>query len=359
MTYKKIIWLDLRLLKNNSIYSNFIYELVFFLINETPEYIYNIYINSNFSNLDFPKNTKIIKSKIKPWSMKDQVFWKKEVKDEEFLIFFDHKIPVNIKKDYILFIPKLTELHFPVKQSFLKNTYNNYLFKESCKNAKEIICFNRKVSEEINDKLNISEENINILPAFFSKYNKKEKLENIPVNIKLKYNVSDNFLIYDSGIWIEKNLEKLIDVFIKIKNSNLDISLVILNETTVKDIDFRKKVIENSLTDKIFFIWDTTNLEQDFLYENTLWVIFPFLYNIFPFEMEKALNYNSNILASDLQPINSILWKKVIYFNPNNISDIYNKIIKLEISKNNYEEIFENNKIDKTYEGLRKVIESL
>jgi len=98
---------------------------------------------------------------------------------------------------------------------------------------------------------------------------------------------------------------------------------------------------------------------MEYFYKNTLWVIFPCLYNVFPFVIEKALNYNSNILSSDLKSMKNILENKVEYFKPNNIINIYDKIIKLKIKNNNYKKIFEENNIDNSYNSLKKLIESL
>lgn len=365
MIYKKTIWLDLRFLKKNDIYSKFITKLINLVIEKDETYLYNIYLNdSSYYEYEF-KNTKIIKIDLKPWSFRDQLFFTKKIKnikwkdDENFFIFFNHKVPSNITKDYIVFIPELTKLHFSENINFLERKFRDYLFYSSCNKAKKVVCFNDEVKEEINDKLNIKEEKIVIIPAFIDNYEKKDKKEEIKINIKAKYNIESEFIIYDSWIEPEKNLFKLIDLFLEIKNNNIDLSLLILNEETIKDINFRKKVLEENLTNKIFFIWNTNDFETSYFYENTLWVIFPFLYNVFPFEMERALNYNSNILSSNLKSIKNFFWDDIQYFNPNNISSIYEKVIKIKKKKNNYKDIFEKNKIDNTYNSLKKLIESL
>jgi hypothetical protein len=118
---------------------------------------------------------------------------------EAFFIFFNNKIPVNIKKDYILFVPELISLHFSKKENYIKNFFNKYLFLHSCRNAKKIICFTKTIKEEINDKLNIYENKINIIRPFFSKYDDKEDENDvIKINFRTKYNISGDFIIYDS-----------------------------------------------------------------------------------------------------------------------------------------------------------------
>ncbi len=363
MKYIKKIWLDLRFLKKDNYYSQFIYELIWTFIKQTPEYFYNIYIDLSFSNLNFWENTKNIFPLAKYKSIREQTHLTKKIyKDRnDLVIFFSYNKPLNFKGNYISFIPELSNFHFPLKQNILIRYFNNIIFNNTCKNAKQIICFDKKTQSEINDKLNISEEKISILKPFFSKIilNKNENLKNLTLNLETKYNIKWNYFIYNSGIWTEKNLNKILKVFKKIKENNLNLNLIILDNETIRDLDFRKQVINENMTDKIFFIWNIWEYEKDYFYKNSNWIILPHLYNVFPFSLSKALNYNINIFSSDLKNLKNILWEKIKYFNPNNLEDIYNKLIQINRQNNNYLEIFDNNNISNSIEDLKKIIKEV
>ncbi len=361
MVYQKKIWIDLRLIKQKNQYHNFIMRLVNYLVKNNQQYYYNIYTNKNIKILWDNKNLKIVKTNLIPGSIKDQFYFSKETKNnkQDLFIFFDHKVPKNINKKYILLIPKLTELHFVENGNFLQKIFIDYLFRNSCNKAQKIICFNEDIKEEINDKLNIAEEKISIIPPALNSYEEFTKDEEIKIDIKSKYNIKWDFFIYDSLIKPETNTMKLVEVFEEIKKKNIDLCLLILNANAVKDVDFRKKVLEKNLVDKIFFIGDTNEFETRYFYKNTFWVIYPFLYAIFPFEMQTALKYNSNILASQLKSIKDIFWNKIKYFNPNNTSSIYEQIINMKKNPKNYKDIINKYKIDDSYEFLKKLIESI
>lgn len=355
MVDKKTIWLDLRFIKKNNHYSQFIYELAIKLIKENTNTVFNIYLSKEFKKLYFWGNSINIISPIKPGTVKDFLFFKKEIRKEDYMIFFNHKIPYNIRNNYIAFIPELIDLHFPKSEWIINKMWVNFLFNNSCKKAKKIICFNKQVRNELNDKLNIHESNIEIIPAFFNKI-KEEDINLLNFDIKTKYNIKWDYIIYDSWVWVEKNLDKLIELFKKIKKENIGINLLVLDDNTISNINFRKQVLQNWLNENIFFIWNVNSHEENYFYKNTLWVIFPFLYNVFPFYMDKALNYNSTIYSSDLEPIKKIMWNNVIYFNANNTLDIYKKITNNLKSINNYSEIFEVNNNENTYNKLSKII---
>lgn len=364
MNYEKKIWLDLRFLDKNNNYSKFIYELINLLIKENPNFLYNIYLSKNYSKLSFPSNTKKIIANQKLWSFSEHTsFYKKLKKDNnDLMIFFNYKKPLNYKENYILFVPELTNFHFPEKINSLKKHMNNFLIQNSINKSKKIICFNKEIYEEINDKLNIDEEKINIIKPFFIKDKKldsEEIKEKLPINIKTKYNINWDYIIYNSGTWTEKNLDRIVEVFKKIKENNINLNLVILDKQTIKNVNFRKQVLQKNVVEKIFFIWETNEFEKEYFYKNCLFIIYPTLYSIFPFSLNDWLNFNTNILSSNLKNIKNIFGNKINYFNETDINDIYDKIINYENKKINYQEILNNNKINKTVLDLKKIIESV
>ena len=362
MNYIKKIWLDLRFLDKDNYYSQFIYELIWNYIKENSQVFFNIYLDLNFSKLNFWENSKNIFPISKYWSIKEQIHFSKEVKKDKnnLVIFFNYKKPLNFKDNYIVFIPELSNFHFPSKENIIRKYFNNILFTNSCKNSKRIICFNEKTKSEINDKLNISEEKINILsPSFSKKIENNQEIENLPINIQTKYNINWEYLIYNSWVGIEKNLSRLIEVYSKIKENDKNISLIILDNKTIKDINFRKEIIEKNLTNKIFFIWNISDYEKDYFYKNALWIIISHLYSVFPFSLNDALNNDTNILCSNLNNFKNILLNKVEYFNPNNTDDIYQKIISLKKKNNNYSDIFDKNNIKQAIQDLSEIIKDL
>jgi len=363
MQYLKTIWLDLRFLNKNDYYSQFIYELIVDFMKESPEYFFNIYLDLSFSNLNFWENTKNIFPLAKYKSLREQTHLAKKIKKDknDFVVFFTYNKPLNFKDNFISFIPELRDFHFPSKQNIFIKYYNNLIFSNTCKNAKKIICLDNRTKAEINDKLNISEEKISILRPFFTKTNLtvNEEIKNLTLNLETKYNIKWEYFIYNSGVWTEKNLEKILEVYFKIKENNLNINLIILDDETIKNIPLRKEVIEKNLTDKIFFIWNVWEFEKEYFYKNSLWILLPDLYNVFPFSLNKALNYWINIIASNLKNLKNILWEKVIYMNSNNIENIYDTLIKVKQKNNNYSSIFEKNNIKNSIEDLKNIIKNV
>ena len=356
------IWLDLRFLEKNDPYSNFIFKLVQWLIISKKEILFNIYIDLPFSHINFWENTRNIVIKEKYWSLKEQTSLSKKLKKywNDLTIFFNYKKPVWFKDNYILFIPNLVDFHYSPKQNIFSKYFNNYLLNQNTKNAQKIICFNKQIKSEINDKLNIFEDNIEILTPAFNK-NKKIKNQECLLDIAKKYNILWKYFLYTAWSWNHKNLEKIVDIFSKFMQEDIDLTLIILDDSTIKDLSLRKKILEQKVQNKIFFIWDVSLSEKQKFYENSLWSIFPSLYESFPFSMEEALNYNTPIIASKLKNTKEIFNDKIQYFNQTNSFDIYQKLI--EFSKNNkkwsYTEIFKKYNISSSINDFIKIIDKV
>lgn len=356
------IWLDLRFLKKDDPYSNFIFKLVQSLIISKKDILFNIFIDLPFSHINFWENSKNIIIKEKYWSIKEQINLPKKLKkyNNDLTIFFNYKKPINFKEKYILFLPSLVDFHFPIKQNIFNKYYNNYLLNKNTYNATKIICFNEQIKSEINDKLNIFEDNIEILTSSFNK-NKIINNNKSLLDISKKYNIIWKYFLYTAWSWNNKNLDRLINIFSKFNEEKINLNLVILDNSTIKDLNLRKKILENKIQNKIFFIWNVNDQEKEKFYKNSLWSIFPSLYESFPFSMEEALNYNTPIIASKLKNIEDIFWDKISYFNPINSFDMYKKIIDFskEKKETNYSNIFKKYNIIKSNNDLIKTIDKI
>jgi glycosyltransferase involved in cell wall biosynthesis len=350
------IGLDLRFLKNWDYYSDFVLELVKNLIRLDKENKYILFLNINYSHLNFWENSKNIT--VNTWNLYEEQIKFKKVLDKQKLdnvIFFTYNKPLKYKCNYILFIPDLEEFHFSPKKNIFKKHFDNYLLSENSKNANKIICFNEKIKIEINDKLNIFEDNIHIITPCFNIEQIQET--NFNLDIKTKYNILNNYLIYYFWPKESSNLDRIIDIFEEIKKQEINLSLVILDNQTSQSIELRKKVIDKQLNKQIYFIGNVTKTEEYLFFKNAIWVLYPVLYSIFPFSLSKAINYKSNIISSDLENIKFIFKDKISYFNPTDINDMFNKITDLKKSKNiNYDFLTENYNLEKTTSELINII---
>ena len=318
------IGLDLRFIKND-LYSEFVIELIENLTYSDQENHYLIYTNSKWK-IEETSNTNIKYIWIKNWSLKEQFQFLKVLKEDknDIMIFFNHNKPLLYKWEYYMVVASLKDIYYSNFSSLIQKYKNTYLLEKNLKNATKVICFDDNTKNELTERFNIKEEKINILPAFFKKYENHNKYD-LPVDIKTKYQIGNDFFIYSWWEWIEKNLEKLIYVFEKLKEAEKH-HLVFIWDYVSKNIHLRNLVVQYSMQDRVKFLWHINDNEKHFIYQQSKLVIFPSLYETFPFHMWEPLHFNTPILASNFKSIKNIFWDTIEYFSPISKSSILESI---------------------------------
>lgn len=301
------IWVDIR---NISIEQNkFINEFINYFSSKNKENILNIYSNEDIGEV------KIIKSRNFNGFFWEQILFLKRLLDDknDLIITFNDTFPILYKKRFIQIITSLEKLLYPNienSKTFKRHTYQNIL-KSNLKNAEKIICFDEKTKKDINEKLNIDEWKIEVIPGFFYNLKQEEKEINLWLNIKQKYSINWEYLIYNSETWTNKNIKRMLESI-----SKTNISLIFIWNKISSDIETRELIMRLWIKDKIIFAWNPDDNELWFYYKQSLWVIFPLLYSSFPFYLNDAINFKTNILASNINEIRNIFWEKATYFSP-------------------------------------------
>lgn len=335
---KMKIWLDLRFIADN-IYSTFVIELVKELIQKDNENEYIIYTNNSIDGIEF-SNSSLKNVSIKNWSIKEQTTYLNILKHDNnnLMIFFNHYKPVKYLWNYFTLLASLKDVYYSNFSNYIEKYSFLYLLEKNLKNSKKIICLDNNTIDELIEKYNIEESKITTLQWFFPNIHAHDKSCDLKLNIKTKFNIKNDFFIYSWWDWVEKNYEKLISVFSRLKNDWINIDLVFLWEAISRNVSLRNLVINQNMQDNIHFIWMIKPSEKILFYNESIAVIFPSLYEPFPFRLSEPLHFNSPIIASDLKNIKNIFWESIWYFSAISVNNIYENIknyLKLDDKEKN------------------------
>lgn len=320
------IGIDIRNFSN--LQENFLHNFLIYL--GSKDFTLNIYSNNEIEWI------KIIKSKnFNSFFWEQILFLSKLIQDKnDIVITFNDTFPIFYNKKFIQIITSLEKLLYPNinnSKSFRKHSYQNIL-KSNLKQAQKIICFDEKTKKDINEKLNIDEVKIEIISPFFYEIKKPTSI----IDIKSKHSLNWEYLLYNSWVWINKNLKRLFESI-----SKTNINMIFLGNNISNDLETREMIIQYWLKDKIIFAWEPDEKEIWLYYKQSLGIIFPLLYSSFPFSLNDAVNFNAQIIASDIDEIRNIFWNKINYFSPISTIEIIKSIENLikswkkEINYNN------------------------
>ncbi|MDD4151968.1 MAG: glycosyltransferase [Candidatus Gracilibacteria bacterium] len=336
------IGLDLRTINTNTYYFKFIYEFLSNLKDESKENKFIIYTSSlNFYNfIELSNFLDIKKVNTIAGSFSDQFAGNKYFNEENLdaLIFFSYKRPYFYKKRNLIFLENLKELLYPNYKSSFKKYFDLIIMKLSFGKTDKILGFSNEIISGLNEKLNIEENKIALINPFFIKSRKNEDF----IDIRMKYNITNDYIIYPGTYASNKNINRLFEAFSRIiKDDNKNIDLVFTDKNIGNIIEVRELILRNGLQNKVKFLPDIKEEDLYFYYFESIGVIYPSLYESFPFELSDAINFEKPIIASKIDNIKSVFGDLIEYFLPMSIGEIKNNILNLKNkdSKNNYNEI--------------------
>ena len=320
------IWLDLRFVRDN-LYSTFVLELTKWLIEKASENSFVIYSNSELEWFKYP-NVEIKNVWIKNASFKEQTSYLKILKNEknDLMLFFDHYKPVFYVWNYVTILHSLKDIYYSDFSNYFEKYSFLYLLEKNLKKSSKIICFDANTVNELVEKFNIEERKTHHLSWFFPNADRFQNIEDLKIDIKIKYSLKNDYFIYSWWEWVEKNYEKLVHAFKKFKDAWTQIDLVFLWETISRNVNLRNLVINLEMQDRIHFIWVIKQAEKSIFYKNSVWVVFPSFYEPFPFRLTEPLYFNKPIIASDLKNIKDIFWDKINYLSAISVNNIYDNI---------------------------------
>jgi glycosyltransferase involved in cell wall biosynthesis len=205
-------------------------------------------------------------------------------------------------------INDLTRLFFPEMFSRWDILYWKLVQSKVLRFAQRIICISNQTRQDVSHWLNYPPDKIvTIFPSISEIY--RPINTEISNQVKIKYRLPENFVLYVGGLAKHKNLRTLIEAFILLKQSTiLPHALVIVggqyhthNDTQVQEI--ANRCLEN----QIIFTGTVSEEDMPFLYNAAEAFIFPSLYEGFGLAPLEAMACGTPVVASRVGSLPEVL----------------------------------------------------
>lgn len=225
---------------------------------------------------------------------------------------------------------------YPPKKALLNTLYWKDILYKSVKSCDFIISISDFTKKDIVSVLDIPEDKIKtIYLGVDDKFKPIEKFDKTKIyNVKRKYNLPDKYILYLGNIEPRKNVQRLIEVC-----NNLRIPLVIVGKIWTQ--------IRN--TENVIFTGYVDELEKCIIYSLATVFVMPSLYEGFCFPIIEAMKSGIPVVSSDRTCLPEIGGDACLYFNPEDILDITDKI---KLALNN--ERIRNELIEKGYKNASR-----
>jgi glycosyltransferase involved in cell wall biosynthesis len=151
-----------------------------------------------------------------------------------------------------------------------------------------------------------------------------------------KYDLPDKFILYLGTMQPRKNLPMLIEAFINIKDKIPEIKLVLAGNKTAQNFD--KKIDETikkyNLTNDVIFTGYIDEEDKPLIFRLARLFVFPSLYEGFGIPILEAMSQSIPAVISDIPVHKEIAEGAAIYFNPQNLANLEEKLYNAIIDEN-------------------------
>lgn len=253
------------------------------------------------------------------------------------LVHFPHfNVPILYKKPFVITIHDLILLHFPtIKSTTLNPVWYKIKFLAykvvislAIRRAKKIITVSNFTKNDILKNYNISKEKIVVTYEAADEIINNDAIANDEGILK-KYDIIKPYILYVGNAYPHKNLEALVLSYREIKDENQHLVLVGKEDYFYKKI---KKLVEKEAIKNIIFTNFVPENELDVIYKESLFYIFPSLYEGFGLPPIEAMKRNIPVASSNHPCMREILGNNAYFFDAEKKENITQAII--EFSKN-------------------------
>lgn len=297
-------------------------EYVLFVLSKNYEYVKSKITNSKWTLVD---------SDIRWHSAAEQLEFPRILNRENLdLVHFPYQsVPFFYNRPFVITIHDLIPYHYPTSKAsalpfllyYLKFLGYKFVISQAAKKAKKIITVSNATKDEIVDHLKVNSEKIEITyegidPAML---NLKVKSQNSKFQAKSK-----KYFLYVGNAYPHKNLERLLEAFNMLIDTNISLVLVGKDDYFYKRL--KKKVKEMKLSDRVIFLENVADEELSNLYKNALALIAPSFMEGFGLPVLEAMANNCLVLASNIPALREACEDAAIYFDPYDKEDIEEKM---------------------------------
>lgn len=161
--------------------------------------------------------------------------------------------------------------------------------------------------------------------------------------LKGKYGLSDNFILFVGTLQPRKNIKRLIEAFAKVKGIK-DLELVIVGRKGWLYEEILEAPKELGIEERVKFLENVEDDELPLFYKNALCFVLPSLYEGFGLPVLEAMKQSCPVITSNISSLPEAGGDAALYVDPEDVDDIAKKITELVSSEKLRKELIEKGK---------------
>lgn len=266
------------------------------------------------------------------------------IQDKPDLLFIpSHTLPVIHKKELktVVTIHDLGYEYLKEYHQFPQRLYLNKSTVFAAKKATHLIAVSESTKKDLMSKLGVEEEKITVIHEGVDHEIFKPQTEDQIRQVKKKYHLSADYLLFVGTIQPRKNLLRMIEAFnLLLRDSKYQkLNLILVGKEGWLSEEIYKAPIKLSLQDKIRFLNRVSTEDLPALYSGAKMFLFPSLYEGFGLPVLESMASGAPVITSSTSSLPEVAGKAAILINPEETNDLMLAIKSLLDSPEKAEEL--------------------
>lgn len=321
---------------NHSGLGNYSRDVIKTLVHDFPAHEYHLYSPAIKNAVHFLDSSKVTiglptfaKSKILSSYWRSFLLSDRLKKDKiEIYHGLSNELPANINKSGVKSIVTIHDLIFIRHPEWYKpidcKIYEKK-FRYSCEVADKIIAVSKQTKSDLVEFFGIEENKIDIVYQGCNDIFMHEATTRKKTEVKLKYNLPENYLLYVGTIEERKNLLQVVRA---IHKGNISSPLVIIGKPTSYLAKIKEYIASHNLKG-ITFLHNIPQADLPAIYQNASVFIYPSIFEGFGIPILEALWSKVPVITSMGGCFNEVGGSSSKYIDPKNVDEISHIISEL------------------------------
>lgn len=245
-------------------------------------------------------------------------------KNKPDIVHIPHfNVPFYDIKNLVVTIHDLIYLEIPESNPYIiKDIAVKYAISRAIKKADRVIAVSENTKKDILKHFPDAEKKISIIyeaaDPIFKKIEDKSRLD----QIRQKYNLPKDIILFVGSLKRHKNIERLIDAYNELKRRGINYKLVIIGRYRPREAEILEKV----KTADTLYLEEISTEDLVVIYNLATLLVIPSLYEGFGLPVLEAMACGVPVVCSKVSSLPEVAADAAIYFNPESIEDIANTI---------------------------------
>lgn len=252
----------------------------------------------------------------------EQLLLFREYYKYDLIHFIDYSSPIiKINKPIIVTIHDLSFYKFPETFAYGSRKIKETITPISIKRASKIIVDSQSTKKDVLATFDISESKVKVIYPGRPNYQMLDDKKQIE-NIKKKYKISGDYILYLGTLEPRKNILRLIDAYSSLIKEGITENLVIAGKKGWLYEDIFKRVKQLGLKERIIFTDYIDEEDKPLLYSGAKVFVYPSLYEGFGLPPLEAMTCGIPVVVSNSSSLSEVVDEAGLYVNPKDTHSI-------------------------------------